>query len=86
VAGACNRQKVSGKTPSLRASRLQLGKTPSGISLDPAPALRQNFKNHSIRAVFQIFHQPKKLISRFFLVLTDKQEFCVTKRRLTKVT
>ena len=47
VAGACNRQKVSGSTPSLRASRLQLGKPPSGILLDPATALRQNFTNRS---------------------------------------
>ena len=39
VAGACNRQKVSGNTPSLRASRLQLGKPPSEISLDSASAL-----------------------------------------------
>jgi hypothetical protein len=79
VAGACNRQKVSGNTPSLRASRLQLGKPPSGISLDSTPALRQNFKNRSIRAVSQIFHQPnqsiKNLIVHFFLALTDKQEF-----------
>jgi hypothetical protein len=66
-----------------------LAKPPSGISLDSTPALRQNFKNRSIRAVFQIFHQPtqppENSIARFFRNLTDKQEFCVTKQRSTKI-
>ena len=47
-----------------------LDKPPSVISLDSTPALRQNFKNRSIRAVSQIFHQPTQpnedSMGRFF--------------------
>ena len=66
----------------------RLGPATSGISLDSASGLRNNFKNRSIHAVSQILHQPnqsiKNFIVHFFLVLTDKQEICVNKQRSEK--
>jgi hypothetical protein len=57
----------------------------TGISLDRAPALRQNFTNRSIRAVSYLSNQPtqpnENSIARFFRDLTNKQEICVTKQR-----
>gem|GEM_PF-2998451 len=115
---ACSRAKSCAEPPTGSDSKNNLAAT-SGISLDSAPALRQNFKNRSKCTLYQnsvlsatrIPHPSTIRITQgfgystsrisftafmpptfspirivlFFVALTDREYFCVTKQRSTKL-